>query len=109
MATVDPVTRREDVAPSCTTSSLLTGCDWAYAHGDAETMAHVIARIAPRADDPLRTELLELSRLWRLAPDLAARRWPMLRHSICDCLLAPNQSGCECPSITSIAPEDLHA
>ncbi len=92
MATVDPAARREE-EPSCTTSSLLTGCDWACAHGDAETMAHVIARIATRADDPLRTELLELSRLWRLDPDLAARGWPMLRHSICDCLLASNRAG----------------
>jgi len=109
MATAHRGTRREDMAPSCTTSSLLSGCDWACAHGDAETMAHVITRIAARSDEPLRTELEELSRLWRLAPDLAARRWPLLRHQVCECLRSqPNPSECECLSSTPIASPDVH-
>lgn len=82
MAAADRGTPREDMAPSCTTGSLLSGCDWACTHGDAETMADVITRIAAQSDEPLRTELDELSRLWRLDPDLAARRWPLLRHQV---------------------------
>jgi len=81
---VDP--HREDSGPSCcNTGSLLVGCDWAYEQGDAATMALELGRIAMQTDEPLQTELLELSQLWRQAPDLAARRWPMLRSALCDC------------------------
>ena len=96
MAMLDPGTRRDDMAPSCTMGSLLIGCDWACAHGDTETMAHVIAQIAERSEDPLRIELEELSRLWCLDPDLAARRWPLLRRQIYDCEPSrPSSSECE--------------
>jgi hypothetical protein len=62
---------------------LLVGADWALAHGDIGTFAHVSKLLASRTGAALRADLLDLADLCYCDPDLAAKRWPILREQAC--------------------------
>lgn len=64
------------------TAALVFGGDWACAHGDPAGLAQVARQLAQRVGESLRLELVELSDLCRSDPDLASRRWPLLRERV---------------------------
>ena len=61
---------------------LVTGADWAIAHGDVEALAYVTAELSMQVSGPLRGALSEISELCRQDPDRACARWNRLRSQI---------------------------
>jgi hypothetical protein len=63
-------------------NKLLLGADWALAHGDIGTVAHLTTQLSSRVSQPLSHELAALAELFRVDLDRATLRWPQLRARI---------------------------
>ena len=61
---------------------LLTGGDWAIAHGDADGFAHVVASLADANRGALAHDLRELHTLCLQSYPDAVARWISLRPSV---------------------------
>lgn len=61
---------------------LVTGADWAIAHGDLEALADVARRLSNRATGRTRRALDQISTLCFCDPDRACARWNRLRPTI---------------------------
>ena len=81
-----------------TAFGLLTGADWALAHGDVETVAHLTQLLAARAEGPLRRDALAVAQLFLLDVDRAARRWPLVRAQLWEELAVSERPSPPCTS-----------
>lgn len=61
---------------------LVTGADWAIAHGDLEALADVTRHLSGQAAGSTRRALVEISELCRSDPDRACAQWCRLRRTI---------------------------
>jgi hypothetical protein len=76
-------------APGHPIGELLVGGDWACAHGDAETLAHIAGELAPCVAEPLHGQLAEVAVLAHTDPTRAAAAWAQVRRVIHDRLCRP--------------------
>jgi hypothetical protein len=67
-------------------SALFVGGDWASAHNELGSLAHVAEQLAVCVAEPFHRELIELAQLCHDDSDAAGRRWlevrERLRHAL---------------------------
>jgi hypothetical protein len=71
--------------------ALMTGADWAIAHGDIDGLAHVMRELSVRIAGPLGAEMIEIDTLCSRDPERACARWCRIRKRLVEDTLERSQ------------------